>query len=31
MEFVPSLAAAYLYAKYKSNGGIRKRKSERGK
>ena len=31
MEFVPALAAAYLYAKYKSNGGKRKSKSERGK
>ena len=31
MEFVPALAAAYLYAKYKSNGGKRKRESERGK
>ena len=31
MEFVPALAAAYLYAKYKSNGGKRKSKRERGK
>lgn len=31
MEFVPALAAAYLYAKYKSNGGKKEKQKRKGK
>jgi len=31
MEFVPALAGAYLYAKYKSNGGKKEKQKRKGK